>query len=275
MTGKQSPSHDNALVSQSRYIAINANIIRDLSCGTPVFNFFHTPRPVIVYYIPFERGAYEVADRLRALSTIIEPNWNNIIIKPDFIGYDMFDGKQAKSFVDGVRYDLDTIKKPDTDIVVMFDPIISMVTGEIKEEKYAKSITRCANIIQVAHDCAILMSNHTTKNSTSKKGKLKVADPFYGSQALKAFCTYGLYVSRNVEYGGVNMASTKSSHGNVIENIHLNYDSFSYSLYAKVDASSLKNYDKVLATVRAIRATGANAFTFANITNHHNRVFQI
>ena len=150
----------------------------------------------------------------------------------------------------------------------MFDPIISMVTGEIKEEKYAKSITRCANIIQVAHDCAILMSNHTTKNSTSKKGKLKVADPFYGSQALKAFCTYGLYVSRNVEYGGVNMASTKSSHGNVIENIHLNYDSFSYSLYAKVDASSLKSYDKVLATVRAIRATGANAFTFANITKH-------
>jgi len=59
---------------------INANIIRDLSEGVPVFNFFYVPKPVLVYYIPFERGNYEVADRLRALSSVIEPNWHNIII---------------------------------------------------------------------------------------------------------------------------------------------------------------------------------------------------
>ena len=246
---------------------INANIIRDLSCGTPVFNFFHVPKPVIVYYIPFERGAYEVADRLRSLSAIIEPIWSNIVIKPDFIGYDMFEGKQAKHFTDSVKRDLDTLRN-EKDVVVLFDPIINMVSGEIKEEKYAKSITRCANIIQVAHDCAIFMSNHTTKNSTSKKGKLKVADPFYGSQAFKAFCTYGVYVSRNAEYGGVNMLSTKSSHGNVIENIHLSYDAFTHSLFAKTENSSLKNFDKVLAVVRAIRAQGAHNFTFSNITKH-------
>lgn len=248
---------------------INANIIRDLSCANPVFNFFHVPKPVIVYYIPFERGAYEVADRLRSLSSVIEPEWNNIIIKPDFIGFDMFDGKQAKALIDGVKYDLDTIGGADTDIVVMFDPIISMVTGEIKEEKYAKSITRCANLIQVSHDCAIIMSNHTTKNSSNAKGKLVKSDPFYGSQALKAFCTYGLYVSRNTEFGGVNMVSTKSSHGNVVDKIHLNYDSFTYSLFAKSEISSMKSRDKVLAAVRAIRASGAETFTFGAVVKHY------
>jgi RecA-family ATPase len=142
-----------------------------------------------------------------------------------------------------------------------------MVSGEIKEEKYAKSITRVANQIQTKTQCALILTNHTTKAASAKKNKQK-ADPFYGSQAFKAFCTSGIHVSRNLEYGGVNMTSTKSSHGNVLENCHLNYDAFTYSLFAKVDNSGLKNYDKVLATLRAMRVQGAENFTFNNITKH-------
>jgi len=247
---------------------INANIIRDLSEGVPVFNFFYVPKPVLVYYIPFERGNYEVADRLRALSSVIEPNWHNIIINPDYIGWDLFDGKQAKAFTDEVVADLKEYMPIGMEIVVMFDPIISMVSGEIKEEKYAKAITRCANIIQTATNCAMILTNHTIKNASTAKGKPTKVDPFYGSQAFKAFCTYGVHVSRDKERGGVNMVSTKSSHGNVIENIHLNYDAFTYSLFAKTDNSSLKCSEKVLAVVRAIRASGVKNFTFTNITKH-------
>lgn len=245
---------------------INANIMRDLSCGLPVFNFFHTPLPVICYYIPFERGAYEVADRLKSLSAVIEPKWENIIIKPDFIGFDMFDPKQAKYFVDEVCLDLNYFKGMGYQIVVIFDPIISMVSGEIKEEKYAKAITRVANQIQVHSDCAMLLTNHTTKAASAKK-KQK-SDPFYGSQAFKAFCTSGIYVSRNVDYGGVNMVSTKSSHGNALDQVHLNYDDFTSSLFAKVDAAGLHNYDRVLATVRSMRTAGAINFTFHQVTKH-------
>lgn len=253
-------------VGKSTY---NANMIRDLSAGLPVFNFFHTPKPVFCYYIPFERGAYEIAQRLKALSSVIEPVWDNIIIKPDFIGYDVFDGKQALHFVDSVRKDLDNIKlcKQDMEIVIFFDPIISMVSGEIKEEKYAKAITRCANIIQTHSYCAIELTNHTVKQPVSKKNKGKV-DPFYGSQAFKAFCTSGVYISRNTEYGGVDMQSTKSSHGNVLEYAHLSYDSFTYSLFGKAQESGLKNYDKVLATVRAIFQSGMRQFTFSNVIKH-------
>jgi len=245
---------------------INANIIRDLSCGMPVFNFFHVPVPVVCYYIPFERGAYEIADRLKSLSSVTEPFWYNIVIKPDFIGYDMFDPKQAVPFVENVCMDLNYFKSIGYPIVVIFDPIISMVSGEIKEEKYAKAITRVANQIQTKSGCSMILTNHTTKASASKK-KQK-ADPFYGSQAFKAFCTSGIYVSRNDEYGGVNMISTKSSHGNTLEQIHLNYDAFTHSLFAKVDASGLKNYDKVMAAIRAIRLQGREKFTFHQVTKH-------
>lgn len=245
---------------------INANLIRDLSCGVPVFNFFHTPMPCVVYYIPFERGAYEVADRLKALSGVLEPTWYNVVIKPDFIGFDMFDQKQASYFFENVCLDLNYFKTIGYPIVVIMDPIISMVSGEIKEEKYAKAITRVANQIQTASECALIMTNHTTKASSAKK-KQK-ADPFYGSQAFKAFCTSGIYVSRNEEYGGVNMTSTKSSHGNVLESCHLNYDAFTHSLFAKIDVSGLKNYDKVLATLRAMSCQGVETFTFNNITKH-------
>ena len=245
---------------------INANVIRDLSIGAPVFNFFHTPLPTIVYYIPFERGAYEVADRLKSLSTVIEPNWSNIIIKPDFIGYDMFNQLQADYFVENVSQDLEYFKGMHIQVVVIFDPIISMVSGEIKEEKYAKAITRVANLIQSNSDCALILTNHTTKASSGKK--TQKIDPFYGSQAFKAFCTSGIYVSKNKEYGGVNMTSTKSSHGNSLDQVHLNYDAFTHSLFAKVDASGLKNYDKVLATIRAIRAMGTANFTFQTVIKH-------
>jgi RecA-family ATPase len=245
---------------------INANIIRDLSLGVPVFNFFHTPVPVICYYVPFERGAYEVADRLKSLSSVLEPNWANIIIKPDFIGFDMFDQKQASYFVNQVCLDLNYFISMKIQVVLILDPIISMVSGEIKEEKYAKAITRVANQIQSYSNCALILTNHTTKASSGKK-KQKV-DPFYGSQAFKAFCTSGIYVSKNVEYGGVNMTSTKSSHGNTLEQVHLNYDAFTHSLFAKVDASGMKNYDKVLATIRSIRQMGTANFTFHNVTKH-------
>ena len=252
-------------VGKSTY---NANMIRDFSVGLPIFNFFHTPKPVFCYYIPFERGAYEIAQRLRALSSVIEPNWDNIIIKPDFIGYDVFDSKQAKHFTDTVKADLAHIKERNMDIIVFFDPVISMVSGEIKEEKFAKAITRCANIIQTHSDCAIELTNHTVKQAVSKKNKGKV-DPFYGSQAFKAFCTSGVHLSRNTEYGGVDMLSTKSSHGNVLETCHLSYDSFTYSLFGKAQESSLKNYDKVLAACRAIFASGTRQFTFGNVLKHH------
>lgn len=251
-------------VGKSTY---NANMIRDFSVGLPIFNFFHTPKPVFCYYIPFERGAYEIAQRLRALSSVVEPNWSNIIIKPDFIGYDVFDGKQALHFVDSVRKDLDYIVSLGFDIIVFFDPIISMVSGEIKEEKYAKAITRCANIIQTHSHCAIELTNHTVKQPVAKKNKGKV-DPFYGSQAFKAFCTSGVYLSRNEEYGGVNMQSTKSSHGNVLETAHLSYDSFTYSLFGKAQEAGIKNYDKVLAATRAIFASGLRQFTFNSVTKH-------
>lgn len=251
-------------VGKSTY---SANMIRDFSIGLPVFNFFHTPRPVFSYYIPFERGAYEIAQRLRSLSSVVEPNWDNIIIKPDFIGYDVFDGKQALHLTDTVKRDLEGILKTGMDIIVYFDPIISMVSGEIKEEKFAKAITRCANIIQSASHCAIELNNHTVKQAVSKKNKGKV-DPFYGSQAFKAFCTSGVHLSRNTEYGGVDMVSTKSSHGNVLEHAHLAYDSFTYSLFGKPTDSGLKNYDKVLATVRALYVLGARQFTFGNVIKH-------
>jgi len=245
---------------------INANIIRDLSIGAPLFNFFHTPIPTIVYYIPFERGAYEIADRLKSLSSVIEPAWENIVIKPDFIGFDMFDQKQATYFVNEVLEDLNYYTSVGENVVVIFDPIISMVSGEIKEEKYAKSITRVANQIQTKSNCALILTNHTTKATAGKK-KQKI-DPFYGSQAFKAFCTAGIYVSKNEDYGGVNMLSTKSSHGNMLDKFHLNFDAFTYSLFAKVDASGLKNYDKVLATIRSMRTAGAIDFTFHQITKH-------
>lgn len=250
-------------VGKSTY---NANMIRDFSVGLPVFNFFHTPKPVFCYYIPFERGAYEIAQRLRALSSVIEPNWDNIIIKPDFIGYDVYDSKQAQHFTDEVSFDLERIQKLGMDIIVFFDPIISMVSGEIKEEKFAKAITRVANIIQTNSHCAIELTNHTVKQAVSKKNKGKV-DPFYGSQAFKAFCTSGVYLSRNEEYGGVNMQSTKSSHGNVLENLHLNYDSFTYSLWGKTHESGVKNYDKVLAAVVALKQSHRQ-FTFGMVLKH-------
>ena len=247
---------------------INANIVRDLSCGAPLFNFFHTPKPAIAYYVPFERGAYEMADRLKSLSGVLEPCWENIIIKPDFIGFDMFDQKQADTFVNSVILDLNYFRGLKIEVVVMLDPIISMVSGEIKEEKYAKAITRVANQIQTKTDCALILTNHTTKAASNKKGEHKV-DPFYGSQVFKAFCTSGIHVSKNKDYGGVNMTSTKSSHGNSIEQCHLQFDDMTYSLFGKVDVSGLKNYDKVLATVRALRLQGITNFTFNNIKKHN------
>ena len=247
-----------------------ANLIRDLSLGIPVFNAFHCPKPVFCYYIPFERGDYEIAQRLRGLSKTLEPAWSNVIIKPDFIGYDVYDGKQAKHLTETVTQDLVEVNKSGLQVVVFLDPIISMVSGEIKEEKFAKAITRCANIIQTRTGCALELSNHTTKEASRRlgKGKQLTFDPFYGSQALKAFCTSGAYLNHNKEKDGVDMYSTKSSHGNVVDHIYLAYDPFTYSLYSTRSDSGVRNYDKILAAVRAIHATGQREFAFSSVAKH-------
>lgn len=240
---------------------VSANIIRDLSVGQSVFNFFHVSKPAFCYYIPFERGAYEIAQRFQGLRTVREPNWDNIVINPDFVGYDVYDLKQAKYIQDTVIADLEPIASTGIEIVVFFDPIISMVSGEIKEEKYAKAITRCANIIQSRIGCAIELNNHTVKNQEGRP------DPFYGSQAFKAFCTSGVHLSR-AKAGGLTMTSTKSSHGNVVEKIHLNYDRFTYSLFANINDSGLRTYDRVKMAVKDLRKSGIEVFTFHHLYDH-------
>ena len=250
---------------------INTNLCHNFSLGMPLFNFFHVPKPVLCYYLPFERGAYEMADRLRDISKIGEPNWANIVIEPKYIGIDLYDSRQFKGFVDNVCSDLDSLQQLGLEIVVMPDPIISMVSGEIKEEKYAKAITRACNIIQLRHDCAFYLSNHTIKNPPTQakskgSGKGKMIDPFYGSQVFKAFCTSGIYVIRSGD--GIDMLSTKTSHGNTLDKVHLSFDPFTYALFGKVEDADLKNYDRVLATLRSMRAGHLTSFEFVDVLKH-------
>ncbi len=223
---------------------ITAQAIAQMSCGLPVFGVLPVPRPIKCYYISFERGREEILERLKVMQDIIPMDFNNIYINDSFIGYNVLDINQANVIIHAVNNDC---INPD---VVFIDPIYASVAGGLSTDEKASQFCRFSARLQSIVGCTNWLNHHTVKESYDNTGQpIEKADPFYGSQWLKAHCTAAYYLKKRD--GGTVLLNKKDSQNNLIKRIVLEYNPEDYISFIDQKNMEIPAIDRVRGFLRS------------------------
>ena len=237
---------------------ITAQAIAQMSCGLPVFGCLFVPRPIKCYYLSFERGREEILERLKIMQEIIPMDFNNIYINDHFIGYNVLDVAHADFIIRAINFDC---LKPD---VVFIDPIYASVSGGLSSDEKASQFCRFSAKLQAEVGCSNWLNHHTVKESYNKDGVvIEKADPFYGSQWLKAHCTAAYYLKR--KDGGTVMKNKKDTHGNLLDKIVLEYNQEDYMSFIEKANAEMTANDRLKIFLRSKWKSGQKTFTFGEL----------
>lgn len=195
---------------------ISAQVAVELSAGLPVFGLFPPPRPMKVLYIQTERSIVELLERLEVINKAIPINKNNLVITDEYQRFNLLNEKHANLFIDCVLRDC-----PDPDIVFI-DPIYCLVMGGLKDDTPASVFTKVMSTLQKYTGATLWYNHHTVKTQYHEGNVIEKADPYYGSQWLKAHVTGYYYLKDNP--GGVRMDKKKDNYRLLPDSIILEYN---------------------------------------------------
>lgn len=232
------------------------------SAGLPVFGYLTVPRPILTYYIPFERGSQEILERLKHMASVIPMDYENIILNENFMGLNVIDSKHADLIIEIIHKDIGSRK---LDLIVL-DPIYSAVSGGLSSDEKASMFTRFSTRLQAEFHCSNWLNHHTVKTSyTSTTGEpIEKSDPFYGSQWLKAHCTAAYYMKENPKIEGVSLINKKDSHGNLLKEIPLTFEPETYTSFMPAATMETPVKDRLLMFYRTIKKSNKSV-TFGEI----------
>lgn len=223
---------------------ITAQAIAQMSCGLPVFGCLFVPRPIRCYYLSFERGREEILERLKVMQDIIPMDFNNIYINDSFVGYNVLDVSHADKIIKAIKSDC---MDPD---VVFIDPIYASVSGGLSSDEKASQFCRFSARLQSELRCANWLNHHTVKESYAQDGTaIEKADPFYGSQWLKAHCTAAYYLKR--KDGGTTLLNKKDSQNNLLKKIVLEYNPEDYISFIDQKNMQIPAIDRIKMFLRS------------------------
>lgn len=230
---------------------ITACWMAQASAGLPVFGQLFVPRPLTIYYVPFERGAYEIAERLSHMQRSIVYETDNIFINDSFIGMNVNKDSHADDIIGRMKTDLNGRH---VDIIIL-DPIYQAVPGGLSKDESATQFTRFSSRVQAEFDCAIYLNHHTSRDRYSSHSGEKIDrdDPFYGSQWLKAHCT-GAFILKKVSEEPI-LVLKKDNHSVLLKQIALSYDPADYTVFMSNDDSNMANlpvHDRLLMIYRTL-----------------------
>ena len=240
---------------------ITANLIAQLSCGLPAFGQLFVPKPVVCYYIPFERGSQEIKERLKHIRTSIPFDESKIFIfeNDEIVAPNLYDPNDQEFLLESISKDC---VRPD---IVIYDPIYASVQGGLSDETKVSVFTRFNTRLMARFKCSTLLNHHTGRKSYASDGSpIEKEDPYYGSIFLKAHCTASYYLKENVETQGTVFINKKDSHGNLLKRIPLQYEPETYTSFIPGQNSGLIVKDRLLMVVRQFKKDNKR-FTFRQL----------
>lgn len=239
------------------------NIIAQSSLGLPVFQALPVPRPVLSYYIPFERGSAEILERLRHVRKVIPFNTNNIRIfeNSTFPSPNLYDEKDQEFLLESIERDCPD-QPPD---VIFYDPIYQAVAGGLSNEDKVSLFIRFNVRLMAKFKCSTWLNHHTVKSSYDMKGnKLEKDDPYYGSSYLRNHCTGSYYVKKNPETDGTVFIRKKDNLDLLLKRIVLHYEPETYTSYMEDSMPGVLKSDRIKMILRQLKSENKK-FTFRQL----------
>jgi len=232
---------------------LTACLIAQSSAGLPGFGQLFVPRPLVSYYIPFERGSQEIEERFKHIQNSIPLEYENIHVNERFMGMNVINENHADEIISNIKNDL--LQRNHKVDIIWLDPIYSSVAGGLSSDEKASMFTRFSTRLQVEFDCAVWMNHHTVKDSYSSEtgSKIQKEDPFYGSQWLKAHCTGAYFMRRTATDSGPVMINKKDSHSCLLDRIELVYAPETYTVFMNNNDSYGTVKDRLLMVYRTFK----------------------
>lgn len=223
---------------------ISVQVAVELAAGLPVFGVYAVPRPMKVLYIQTERSILELMERLDSLQKRFPIVTENIFITDEYQGFNLLNTEHQKLFVECVMRDC-----PDADIIFI-DPIYCMVAGGLKDDIPASAFTKAMSVLQKSTNAVLWYNHHTVKAQYNIKGDaIEKADPFYGSQWIKAHVTGSFHMKKHAK--GVKLILKKDNYNILPELIELEYDE--ETGICSVEFEDMPAMDKVKAFINSRR----------------------
>ena len=240
-----------------------ANILAQASVGLPVFNVLYVPKPLLCYYIPFERGSEELRERLKQMRSVIPFNTANLCIfeNPDFPCPNLYDPAHQRFLLDSIQQDCPT-RPPD---VVFYDPIYQAVAGGLSNEDKVSAFIRFNVQLMTLFGCATWLNHHTGKTFYAADGqKVEKDDPYYGSSFLRNHCTGSYYLHAAKDHDGTILDLKKDNLGTLLKRLMLHYDPETYTSSMKDAFKDLLAVDRLKLALRQFKLKN-QSFTFRQL----------
>ena len=201
------------------------------SIGAPLFGLLEAKQNIKTAYIQLEGSRDEQISRMKAMESKIPFDVNNIswhtpyIIAESEKTWDPF----FKEIDESAPFDL-----------AIFDPAYKATIGGLKKEESAMALIKFLDSFRAKFGCAIILNHHAVKESYSQDNGqvIKKADPFYGSQWLKAYVDVSYTVERKGK-DSISLTNTKDRPQNVLPSLTLDFDIYSYTLKANEKESAI------------------------------------
>ena len=227
-----------------------------LSSGTPLFEFLPVPTPQPVYYLQLEGDYEEFLDRVRQMRQLIPVN-------PDLLCWDTFPVLNVLREESGQRL-IQRIKSWRIPALVIIDPIYRTVFGGLSKDEPASAFVRFSTLLQAELGCAQLLLHHTHRPSRTRDGDLIVeADPFYGSQWLKAHVDVSYHMeATDKERSAVRLTCKKSRGANVLESLYLAYHLETMTCSMNVDSKEGDILNRIIIFLNICKQSGKDTDSY-------------
>jgi len=241
---------------------ILANIIAQASAGLPVFNVLHVPKPILCYYIPFERGKDEITERLKHIRTAVPFDSSNIHVFYNKTFFpDLYHIEDQNFLIESIKRDCGE-RAPD---LVAYDPIYQAVSGGLSNEDKVSVLIRFNVRLMETFECATWLNHHTVKPGQDPHGnRIERDDPYYGSSYLKNHCTGAYYLKKNPEADGTIMTCKKDNLDLLLKKITLYYQPESYTSYMKDEMKGILKIDRLKIVLRQYKTLN-KTFTYRQL----------
>ena len=139
----------------------------------------------------------------------------------------------------------------------MIDPLYQAVFGELSKEMPSKAIIRFVDMVREAFKpCAVILVHHTKKAVYAEGKRVQEADPYYGSQWLKAYVDTSYHLAPGTgKYAGaqVELACKKSRGEDVVKQLFLHYDPETDTVSTDAPVEQQSGYERVLRYLQKVK----------------------
>lgn len=182
---------------------IAVNMLASMSSGSDVFGHFPMKRPVRCSYLQLEGSRDEQLGRFKEMMTEIKVNLDNICWhdSPIFV---------ENPHTQQVVFEELEAYKPE---VIFIDSFYCLTSKGLSREEGFLPVRQLVKQIKALTGATIIILHHSLKIQYDGSKKVEKDDPFLGSQYVKAFVDFMVYLKRDGE-NKVIMTTTKAQRNN-------------------------------------------------------------